>query len=349
MFDRRCNVFGLVLVVCALLFATTPIFGQATTGSLAGTIVSDADNSALPGVTVEAVHTPTGTRYSTVSGAGGRFVIPNVRVGGPYTITSTLEGFKVATTNGVQVALGESAEVPMRMRLAAVTETVTVTAKGDEIINPNRTGSTSSVSTKQLETLPTVNRQLQDYARTNPYVVTSLTGDGTFMTIAGRNNRYNTVQLDGAVNNDLFGLAASGTPGGQAGTQPFSLDAIQQIQVAVSPYDVRQGGFTGGGINAVTRSGTNSIEGSLFGTKRNPNYVGVGPSNTKVGPFKQNQYGGRIGGPVMKDRLFYFVSGETNNRDDPNGTSADGTTGTIYNNINPDAAAVRQFMITKYN
>src|SRR4029077_20782743 len=131
--------------------------------------------------------------------------------------------------------------------------------------------------------------------------------------------------------------------------QPFSLDANQQMQVAVSPYDVWQGGFTGGGINAVTRSGTNSIEGSVFGSKRNPNYVGVGPSNTKVGLFKQTQDGGRIGGPILKDRLFYFISGETNNRNDPNGTSADGTTGTVYNNLNPDAAAVRQFMITKYN
>jgi hypothetical protein len=355
MFVRRCNVFGFALVVCALLLATAPLFAQVTTGSIAGTVVSDADNSALPGVTVEAVHTPTGTRYSTVSGAAGRFIIPGVRVGGPYTVTATLEGFKTTDVRGTQVPLGETAEVPVRMKLAAVTETVTVTAKQDEIINPNHTGSTSSVSTKEIETLPTVNRQLQDYARTNPYVVTSLTGDGTFMTIAGRNNRYNTVQLDGAVNNDLFGLAASGTPGGQAGTQPFSLDAIQQIQVVVSPYDVRQGGFTGGGINAVTRSGTNSFEGSIFGTKRNPNYVGVGPNNTKVGPFRQTQVGGRLGGPIMKDRLFYFVSGEGNNRQDPNGTSADGSTCTdpsirvgCYNNVNPDAAAVRQFMISKY-
>lgn len=352
MFVRRCNVFGLVLAVCALaLFATTPLFAQATTGSIAGTIVSDADNSALPGVTVEAVHVPTGTRYSTVSGADGRYTLPNVRVGGPYKVSASLEGFKATDVSGVQVALGESAEVPVRLKLAAVTETVTVTARPDEIINPNHTGSTSSVSTKEIETLPTVNRQLQDYARTNPYVVTSLTGDGTFMTIAGRNNRYNSIQLDGAVNNDLFGLAASGTPGGQAGTQPFSLDAIQQIQVAVSPYDVRQGGFTGGGINAVTRSGTNDLEGSVFGSKRNPNYVGVGPGNTKVGPFKQNQFGGRIGGPVLRDRLFYFVSGESNNRNDPNGTSADPAAGTntTYNNLNPDAAAVRQFMMTKYN
>ena len=356
MFAGRNEVIGkfvralsvLALAACAVVLTTPALYAQVTTGNIAGT-VTDQTGAALPGVTIEATHGPTGTHYQTVSEAGGRFLIPNVRVGGPYKVTGTLEGFKPTTETGVNVNLGTTAEVSVKMALASVTEAITVTAKGDEIINPNRTGSTSSVTTQQIETLPTVNRQLQDYARTNPYVVTSLTGDGTFMTIAGRNNRYNNIQLDGAVNNDLFGLAASGTPGGQAGTQPFSLDAIQQLQVLISPYDVRQGGFTGGGINAVTRSGSNTIEGSVFGTKRDPSFVGKGPSDTKIGDFNQTQLGGRMGGPVVKDRLFYFVSGETNNRKDPNGTSADGSTGTVYNNANPDAAAVRQFMISKYN
>ncbi|HEV2720091.1 MAG TPA: carboxypeptidase regulatory-like domain-containing protein [Thermoanaerobaculia bacterium] len=357
MFAGRNEVIGkfartlsiLALAVCTVVLTTPALHAQVTTGNIAGT-VTDQTGAALPGVTIEAVHGPTGTRYQTVSEVGGRFVIPNVRVGGPYKVTGSLEGFKPTTETGINVNLGTTAEVPVKMALAGVAEAITVTAKTDEIINPNRTGSTSSVTQQQIETLPTVNRQLQDYARTNPYVVTSLTGDGTFMTIAGRNNRYNNIQLDGAVNNDLFGLAASGTPGGQAGTQPFSLDAIQQIQVLVSPYDVRQSGFTGGGINAVTRSGTNNIEGSVFGTRRDPSFVGKGPSDTKIGDFNQSQYGGRIGGPVLRDRLFYFLSGETNNRKDPLGSSADGSTGAgIYNNINPDAAAVRAFMISKYN
>src|SRR5439155_1310317 len=188
MFVRRFNVFGLAVMVCALLLATTPIFAQVTTGGIAGTVVSDADNSALPGVTVEAVHTPTGTRYSTVSGAGGRYTLPNVRVGGPYKVTGSLEGFKPAKTTGVEGGLG--------------------------------------------------------------------------------------------------------TPSGQANTQPISLDAIQTLQLVVSPYDVRQGGFTGGGVNAVTRSGTNKIEGSVYGSKRNANWVGDGPNATSVPNFTQNQWGG---------------------------------------------------------
>src|SRR5436190_2378623 len=143
------------------------------------------------------------------------------------------------------------------------------------------------------------------------------------MNVAGRNNRYNSIQNDGAVNNDLFGLAASGTPGGQANTQPIAIDALEQLQLVVSPYDVRQGGFTGGGVNAVTRSGTNDLHGSLFYAPRNENLVGEGPFGTKVTNFDQKQYGGRVGGPIMRDRLFFFASGEINRRKDPTGVSID--------------------------
>jgi len=226
-----------------------------------------------------------------------------------------------------------------------VSEAITVTATANDVINPNRTGSTSAVSEDQIEMLPTVNRQLQDFARTNPYFNTSLTGDGTFMFVAGRNNRYNNIQIDGAVNNDLFGLAASGTPGGQAGTQPISLDAIQELQLLISPYDVRQSGFTGGGVNAVTRSGTNEFSGSLFGTKRDAEFVGEGPFNNKVSEFEQEQYGGRFGGRIIADKLFFFVSGETNSRKDPNGTSADGSTGIVFTG---PAAQVKDILQTKY-
>jgi outer membrane receptor for ferrienterochelin and colicin len=330
------------------LMAAPALFAQTTTGNIAGTALVASDKSALPGVTIEAVHVPTGARYDTVTGANGRFTIPNVRVGGPYKITGSLEGFKSTTVNLNDVTLGQTAEVNLNLSMAAVSEAITVTASADAIINPNRTGSSSQVSTEQIQTLPTVNRQIQDFARTNPYVVTSLTGDGTFMFVAGRNNRYNTLQIDGAVNNDLFGLSSSGTPGGGSGTQPVSLDAIQQIQILVSPYDVRQSGFTGGGINAVTRSGTNAFEGSVFGTKRDPSYVGKGPTNTKVGEFDQTQYGGRLGGPVWKDKLFFFFSGETNKRNDPNGTSADGSAGINYTGT-PAAADVANFLKTTYN
>jgi hypothetical protein len=335
-----------VVILSAMLVLALPAAAQVTTGNISGGVTAQGD--ALPGVTIEATHVPTGTVYTAVSGANGRYLIPNVRVGGPYKVTASLEGFRPAEVTNVQVGLGTAAEVPITLQLAAVSEAITVTAETDPIINPNRTGSETTVSEEQIETLPTVNRQIQDFARTNPYVNTSLTGEGTFMFIAGRNNRYNTIQIDGAVNNDLFGLSSSGTPGGGTGTQPISLDAIQALQVVVSPYDVRQSGFTGGGINAVTRSGTNDLHGSVFGTKRDPSFIGEDPAGNPANQFDQSQYGGRIGGPIMRDKLFFFFSGEVNRRDSPDNTSADGSTGTVYTGT-PSAADVRDFLMNTYN
>jgi hypothetical protein len=349
----------LLFVVAVALVAFAPaMVAQVTTGGIAGNVTA-ADGSALPGVTVEAIHVPTGARYDTVSGSEGRYTIANVRVGGPYTISANLEGFKPTTANNIQVALGTTSEVDLKLSLAAVTEAITVTATVDPIINPEHTGSTSSVSTEQIETLPTVNRQIQDFARTNPYFTTSLTGDGTFMFVAGRNNRYNTLQIDGAVNNDLFGLSSAGTPGGGSGMQPVSLDAIQQIQLVVSPYDVRQSGFTGGGVNAVTRSGTNDWEGSVFATKRDLDYVGENDTLPVLAAFDQKQYGGRLGGPIWKDKLFFFVSGETNKREEPNGTRAcnstadcaaatSGNLAGIYRGT-PSAFEVQDYLKSAYN
>lgn len=335
----------LFLSLAALALAPLAM-AQVTTGNLAGVVT--ADGSALPGVTIEAVHVPTGTRYSDVTGGDGRFNIPNVRVGGPYTVTANLEGFKTATINNVNVSLGGTAEVPVAMALATVSETITVTAEVDPIINPNRTGSTSAVGEQQIQNLPTVNRSLQDFARTNPYFRVDPTDvSSTRVNVAGRNNRYNSIQIDGAVNNDLFGLADTGTPGGQTDAQPISLDAIQELQMVVSPYDVRQGGFTGGGINAITRSGTNDWNGSLFGSTRNEDLIGDGPAGRPYTKFDQDQYGGRLGGPIMKDRLFFFVSGEMNRKSSPSGVaaSAPGYNANLYANL----VKVSDILKSRYN
>ena len=177
----------------------------------------------------------------------------------------------------------------------------------------------------QIESLPMVRRSLQDFARINPYFnVDAGDASATRVTVAGRNNRYNTIQIDGAVNNDVFGLADTGTPGGQADTQPVSLDAIQELQLVVSPYDVRQSGFTGGGINAITRSGSNQWHGSVYGSTRDQSYVGE-LNGREVSSFEEDQYGARLGGPIVHDKSFFFVSGETNNNDTPTGFSADGS------------------------
>ncbi|HEX7680564.1 MAG TPA: TonB-dependent receptor, partial [Thermoanaerobaculia bacterium] len=264
-------MFLVAVVACVSLAMPTAVYAQVTTGNIAGA-VTDASGAALPGVTVEAVHVPTGTHYTAISDASGRFTMPNVRVGGPYKVTGALEGMKPANVSDITVNLGSTTEVALKMNISAVTEAITVTANADSIINADHTGATSSVSTRQIESLPTVNRTLQDFARTNPYFTTDLSdSNGTTLNVAGRNNRYNNIQIDGAVNNDLFGLAPTGTPGGLTDTQPISLDTIQEIQVAISPYDIKQGGFTGGAINAITRSGTNEFHGSVYGSSRNQN------------------------------------------------------------------------------
>ncbi|MFZ2491978.1 MAG: TonB-dependent receptor [Thermoanaerobaculia bacterium] len=349
LFRDASRLFAIAAAVLMLLTTAVPAaHAQVTTGLLAGT-VTDPDGGALPGVTVEAIHVPTGTRYDSVTGANGRFTIPNVRVGGPYRVTGTLEGFRQAETTGVMVPLGSTAEVPLAMRLAAVTEAITVTATADDVINPNRTGSSSAVSAEQINSLPTVNRSLQDFARTNPYVtVDPIDATSTRMSVAGKNNRYNTIQIDGAVNNDLFGLADTGTPGGQADTQPISIDAIQEIQIVVSPYDVRQGGFTGGGVNAITRSGTNDWAGSVFYSKRDDSMVGDGPFNNAIRQFDSEQYGGRFGGRIVKDKLFFFLTGEHNEREEPNGVSAEAGSDSLSASLQLLAAQAKQISTTKY-
>lgn len=312
-----------LMAVCVLLAIMPAAQAQVTSGNIAGTVLA-ADGSALPGVTVEVVHTPTGTRYSAVTDGNGRFMIPNVRVGGPYTVTSSLEGFRRSELGNISVPLGGTAEVPVRLQLQAVSEAITVTAVADDVINPNRSGSTSAVSEEQIESLPTVNRTLQDFARTNPYTnVDPQDQSATRMSIAGKSNRYNNLQIDGAVNNDLFGLADTGTPGGQADAPAISLDAIQELQVLISPYDVRHSGFTGGGVNAITRSGSNDIEGSIFYSKRDAQFVGDGPFDEPIGDFESEQLGGRLGGRIIRDRLFFFLNGELNQRSEPTGVSAE--------------------------
>lgn len=341
-------MFLVAVVACVSLAMPTAVYAQVTTGNIAGA-VTDASGAALPGVTVEAVHVPTGTHYTAISDAGGRFTMPNVRVGGPYKVTGALEGMKPANVSDITVNLGSTTEVALKMNISAVTEAITVTANADSIINAEHTGATSSVSTRQIESLPTVNRTLQDFARTNPYFTTDLSdSNGTTLNVAGRNNRYNNIQIDGAVNNDLFGLAGTGTPGGQTGAQPITLDAIQQLQLVVSPYDVRQSGFTGGGVNAVTRSGTNDLQGSVFGTKRNRSFVGDGPTGVPVSDFNQTQWGGRVGGPIIHDKLFFFVAGERNRKDQPLGITGSIYTGTGTGN-RPGLQNVSDFMKSKYN
>lgn len=313
----------------AVISARPAVAQTITTGTISGSVV-DPQGGALPGASVVAVHTPTGTVYEAITQGDGRFTMLNVRVGGPYTVTVKMQGFKDEVTKGIDVALGGERAVAVKLNLASVSETVQVTAEAQQIDTANA-GTGSNITNAVKETLPSINRSIFDIARINPLfnAVGGAGGDGsTVMSVAGSSYRSNSIQIDGALNNDLFGLASSGgVPGGGMGTQPIAFDAIQEIQLVVSPYDVRQGGFSGGGINAVTKSGTNEFHGSGFFFGRNEKWVGKGVTNVAISNFNEKQGGGSLGGRVITNKAFFFGSAEGFRQTKPTGFYVGGTGG----------------------
>jgi hypothetical protein len=333
----RTFLFALALV--GLLSGSAA--AQVTTGAVTG-VVLDESGATLPGATVTATHEGTGARASAVTGTDGRYLILNIQAGGPYTVSVTMPGFRDARRTGVSVPLGDTATVPFKVVIQTMTESVEVVAERS-IISPTSTGAASNVSQETMESMPTISRGLEDFARLSPYFVSAGGGQGdgaSALSVAGRNSKYNNVQIDGAVNNDLFGLADSGTPGGQTETQPISLDAVQELQLVVSPYDVRQGGFAGGGLNAVTKSGTNKFKGSAFYFFKNRDLAGPGPcpaagtcaddNARKLSEFSDKQFGANIGGPIIKNKAFFFLNADIGRREQPTGFSADGSSGTNW-------------------
>ncbi len=320
--------FTLACLTVTLAVWAQPGYAQnLTTGSLSGEIV-DQQGAVLPGATVIAVHVPTGTTYETTTQGDGRYQILNVRVGGPYSVTVRLSGFQDQAMSGVNVALGKDTDVGLMLALASLTEIVTVTAAAP-LIDTMRAGAASNVGSEEIEVLPTVSRSLADFARTDPNFVTTSQGQGaTILSVAGRNNRYNNIQIDGAVNNDLFAISEASAPGGAAETQPISLDAIEELQLVVSAYDVRQGGFTGGSINAITKSGTNQLHATGYYFGRDDNFVGkISDRGARIplGPFSDKQAGASIGGRIVENKAFFFGNVDMGRRDTPSGFSIGGT------------------------
>ncbi|MVZ65103.1 hypothetical protein GQF61_04510 [Sphingobacterium sp. DK4209] len=298
------------LLFFALVLASYgTIQAQVTTSSMTG-VVTQTNGSTTSGATIKATHLPSGTNYSGSANDAGRFNLANMRVGGPYRIEVTYVGQDPVVYENIYLQLGQPFVLnPIFGDSATNIDEVVVT--GRRGANDQKTGASTVIGKQQLESLPTLSRSLQDFTRLTPQA----TGSNSF---GGANNRFNNITIDGAVNNDVFGLASSGTPGGQASTQPISLDAIQEIQVVLAPYDVTQGNFTGGGVNAVTRSGTNRFEGSAYMFFRNENTIGKSVlTGERSSKFSDNQYGFRLGGPIVKDKLFFFVNGEIGRRTSP--------------------------------
>ncbi len=347
--NRSLRLFNLAL--CAALVLAPVAFAQ-TTGSISGMVTAQADGSALPGAQVTAVLETTGTRYTTISSADGRFRMLNVRVGGPYSVTVAMDGFHSQDAGDVFVQLGEDANLAFQLQLASIDETVIVVGESSPLINPSKTGSTSNVNQEAIESLPTISRGLEDFARTNPFfTVASENEDEEAISVAGRSSRYNNISIDGAVNNDLFGLSDSGTPGGQTRSTPISLDAIQELQLLLSPTDVRQGGFSGGGINAITRHGSNAWKGSVFYFTRDDSLVGDGPESLgEFGDFEDEEYGFRIGGPMAKDKAFFFFNIDIGEETQPTGWSIDGSGGQTFGGgqLTDEGNRFRDILINNY-
>jgi hypothetical protein len=308
--------FRRLLTLFIVLFSTITSFAQVTTSSLTGKITGPA-KEALPGATVVVIHQPSGTKYGTTTDAEGYYRIPNMNVGGPYKVTATFIGYTEFTQNDVFLALGQ----PFRLNIslgekAQDIKEVQIVGQRNTVFSPNRKGAQTNLSRAQIEALPTVGRNLTDFVRLTPQAKLTKDGSGNqTISIAGTSNKYNATFVDGAVQNDVFGLAENGTNGGQIGISPFSIDIIDQFNINVSPFDVKQGGFAGGAINAVTKSGTNDIEGSAYYFVRNESLAGKTPTKdetkrTKLGDFSSKTYGARLGGPIIKNKLFFFVNAE---------------------------------------
>ncbi len=307
---RALYTLSMVLFIQGLLVAQ-----GVTTSSMNGRI-TDENGEPLIGANVLAVHVPSGSTYGNATDLDGFFRLPNMRVGGPYKVTVSYTGYEEQNRNNIYLSLGQSYALSFVLAETAIELTgVEVIGSRDEIIDGNRDGQKTVVDERTINNIPTISRAIADYARFNPLASISEGSDGFSISLAGQNNRYNTIYIDGAVNNDAFGLAGPGTNGGQTGVQPISIDAIEQFTISVAPFDIRQSGFAGGAINAVTRSGTNDFEGSAYYFLRNEAFSGDTPGKDveerePLPDFTAETYGFRLGGPIVKDKLFFFVNGE---------------------------------------
>ncbi len=316
------KLLKLFFALAVLFYANPSIYAQGnTTSSISGNVY-DKDSQTLPGASILAIHTPSGTRYTASTDYTGNFRISNMRVGGPYKIVITFIGFKTFEDSEVYLQLGDSKDfkVVLQEESNELQEVVVKTSR-DNTFNSQRTGAQTVINSDKIKALPSLSRNISDFARLTPQA--QLRGDDV-LSIGGQNNRFNAIYIDGAVSNDVFGLAANGTNGGQTGVSPISIDAIEQFQVSVSPFDVKLSGFAGGAISAITRSGTNNFEGSAYFLNRDESLAGKTPPSLagangrqKLGDFSAQTYGVRAGGALVKDKLFYFINYERQDNQTP--------------------------------
>jgi len=292
-----------LVAFCAVMWSMGDAYAQGvTTGTITGVVI-DPQQQPVTGASVIAVHEPSGTSYEGVTRADGRFSVPGMRVGGPYSVTVAFTGgggiaFRPETQADVTVNLGVATDLAFTVRPITVQEVVTVTAQIDPVFSSSRTGAATAVLREDIALLPTLSGRISD--------VTRLTPESRGSSFAGQDNRMNNITVDGSSFNNSFGLG--GQPGDRTGVAPISLEAIEQIQVSVAPFDVRQGSFIGAGVNTVTRSGTNSLSGSFYHRFRSDDWVGTDAAGRVVNPgtFTFRNTGGWASGPIIRNRWFAF-------------------------------------------
>ena len=343
--QRWIRRLALVAVGAAGMLWASPATAQVTTASMRGT-VSDSAGRPIEGARVTAIHLPSGTQYVVHARTDGRFTIPGMRIGGPYSVAVTRIGFTRQAKDDVMLTLGVAADIEFRLgTLAVQVEAVTVTSEGGEV-SSTRTGAATSISNRTLNALPTISRNIGDFTR--------LTPQASGNSFAGQDNRLNNITVDGSSFNNSFGLA--GQPGERTGVSPISLDAIEAVQVNIAPFDVRQGNFVGAAVNTVTKSGTNRFEGSLYYMMRDQSLVGTVAGRNKFNPgtFEFSQLGARLGGPIIKNKLFFFGSFETDERAGPATTwrsnrGGEPIGGTITRVLKSDLDALSSYLATNFN
>ena len=324
----------LLSLVAAMAFVVT-LHAQVTTSSLSGTI-TDESGEPLAGAVVTAVHTPTGSQYYAIANNAGQYHINGMRIGGPYVVEVSFLGMDTVQNPNVTLKLGEPFEFDAQLTSTNQLNAVVVEAKSS--FNASKTGAGASFNLAQIESIPTINRSVFDVVKYTPQATSSKYGG---MAIAGTSTRYNSFQVDGAVANDSFGLSSEGTNGANVGANPISYDAIEEIQVVVAPFDVRQSGFTGGAINAITKSGTNTVKGTAYAHYYNENFIGTTPGTLDPndplfiksrmqknadGTYSRMKYdqqyyatfGATVGAPIIKNKLFVFASFEYLMSSNPN-------------------------------
>ena len=324
---------------------------QETTSEIVGSVT--ANQVPIEGATITVVHTPTGTKYVTTTRKGGRFNVPGLRVGGPYIVTASYVGYADETHDNIILSLGQAYEGDFVLKASSgqLASVVVSSTRQNSLFNNNHTGSQQIITRDQLEKLPTINRSIQDFTRLEP----TATNNGGYQSFGGNSGEMNNITVDGANFNNGFGL--SPTLGGQTGSQPISLEAIDQVQVNVSPYDVRQGGFTGAGINTVTKSGTNNFRGSVYTYLKGPGTQGYNVEDATIAKSPFNFYirGASLGGAIIKNKLFFFGSYEEVNQTAPaytvtaSNASSAASAGLVSQANSDTLNALAQFLKSKYN